>query len=47
MGTEENDIYGRGKCQGNRVTKTILGNKEHKSVNFRCLGIRESMQLAT
>ena len=49
-GTGENGIYFRGtgeqrsNFEGNRGTKTILGNREHKKTNFRFLGNRETSQ---
>ena len=43
-------IYFRGtgeqrpNFEGNRETKTILGNREHKKTNFRILGNRGTSQ---
>ena len=49
-GTGENGIYFRGtweqrsNFEGDRGTKTILGNREHKKTNFRFLGNRGTSQ---
>ena len=49
-GTGEKGIYFRGtgeqrsNCEGNRGTKTILGNREHKKTNFRFWGNRGTSQ---
>ena len=49
-GTGEKGIYFRGtgeqrsNFEGNRGTKTILGNREHKKINFRFLGNRGTSQ---
>ena len=49
-GTGENGIYFRGtgeqrpNFEGNRGTKTILGNREHKKTNFQFLGNRGTSQ---
>ena len=49
-GTGEKGIYFRGtgeqrpNFEGNRGTKTILGNREHKKTNFRFLGNRGTSQ---
>ena len=34
----------RSNFEGNRGTKTILGNREHKKTNFRFLGNRGTSQ---
>ena len=50
-GTGENGIYFRGtgeqrpNFEGNRGTKTILGNREHNKTNFQFLGNREQANL--
>ena len=49
-GTGENGIYFRGtgeqrpNFEGNRGTKSILGNREHKKTNFHFLGNRGTSQ---
>ena len=49
-GTGERGIYFRGtgeqmsNFEGNRGTKTILENREHKKTNFRFLGNRGTSQ---
>ena len=38
LGDRENGIYFRSTFEGNRWTKTILGNREHKITHFRLGG---------